>query len=78
VLVLEAALGGQGVALALWPLVEADVRSGRLVMPFSAVLPSRYVYSLVVPDVLTERPLVRNFRAWLLAEAGSAAAGPAS
>lgn len=78
VLVLEAALGGQGVALALWPLVEADVRSGRLVMPFSAVLPSRYVYSLVVPDVLTERPLVRNFRAWLLAGAGSAAAGPAS
>lgn len=78
VLVLEAALGGQGVALALWPLVEADVRSGRLVMPFSAVLPSRYVYSLVVPDVLTERPLVRNFRAWLLAEAGLAAAGPAT
>lgn len=76
VLVLEAALGGQGVALALWPLVEADVRSGRLVVPFPVALPSRYVYSLVAHDAVQERPVVRDFRAWLMAEAGLAAAGP--
>ena len=58
VLVLEAALGGQGVALSLWPLVEADVRAGRLLMPFPTVLPSRYVYSLVVPETLVERPQI--------------------
>lgn len=69
VLVLEAAMAGQGLALALWPLVEADVRSGRLVVPFATMLPSRYVYSLVVPEALAERRLVKNFRAWLLAEA---------
>ncbi|MCK6392595.1 LysR substrate-binding domain-containing protein [Zoogloea sp.] len=69
VLVLEAAMGGQGLALALWPLVEADVRSGRLVMPVATMLPSRYVYSLVVPEALAGRTLVRDFRAWLLAEA---------
>lgn len=78
VLVLEAALGGQGVALTLWPLVEADVSSGRLVMPFPVALRSRYVYSLVVPDALQERLVVRNFRAWLMAEAGLATAGPAT
>lgn len=76
VLVLEAALGGQGVALSLWPLVEADVRAGRLVMPFPTVLQSRYVYSLVVPETLVERPLIRDFRAWLLAEAAAAGARP--
>mgnify|MGYP000920903984 FL=1 len=76
VLVLEAALGGQGVALSLWPLVEADVRAGRLLMPFPTVLPSRYVYSLVVPETLVERPLIRDFRAWLLAEAAAAGARP--
>lgn len=76
VLVLEAALGGQGMALSLWPLVEADVTAGRLVMPFATVMPSRYVYSLVVPEALADRPLIRDFRAWLLAEAGAAEARP--
>lgn len=76
VLVLEAALGGQGLALALWPQVEADVASGRLVVPFPTALPSRYVYSLVIPEALAERPLIQDFRAWLVAEAKGAASGP--
>ena len=75
VLVLEAALGGQGMALALWPLVEADVRSGRLVVPFPVVLPSRYVYSLVVSEAFLERPVIQAFRSWLLAEANQASIG---
>ena len=75
VLVLEAALGGQGMALALWPLVEADVRSGRLVVPFPVVLPSRYVYSLVVSEAFLERPVIQAFRSWLLAEADQASIG---
>lgn len=75
VLVLEAALGGQGMALALWPLVEADVTSGRLVVPFPVVLPSRYVYSLVVSEAFLERPVIQAFRSWLLAEADQASIG---
>lgn len=69
-LVLEAVLGGQGMALALRPLVEADVASGRLVVPFGTSLPSRYAYYLVIPEAISGRPAVQAFREWLLREVG--------
>lgn len=69
-LVLEAALDGQGMALTLRPLVEADVASGRLVMPFDTSLPSRYAYYLVIPEAIAARPAVQAFRGWLLREVG--------
>lgn len=69
VLAVEAALDGQGVALALRPLVEADVAAGRLVMPFDIAVPSPYAYYLVMPTVVADRPSVAAFRDWVLAEA---------
>jgi len=42
VLAVEAALDGQGVALALKPLVEADVAAGRLIVPFEIAVPSPF------------------------------------
>jgi len=69
-LVLEAVLGGQGMALTLRPLVEADVASGRLVIPFGTSLPSRYAYYLVIPEAISGRPAVQAFREWLLREVG--------
>ena len=68
-LAFEAALDGQGVLLALKPLVRNDVIAGRLVTPFATMLPSRYAYHLVIPEALAERPAVAAFRAWLLEQA---------
>lgn len=72
VLAVEAALAGQGVALALGPLVEADVAAGRLVVPFRLSVPSPYAYFMVMRQAVAERAPVAAFRAWLLAEAQAA------
>ena len=69
ILAVEAALDGQGVALALRPLVEADVTAGRLIIPFDIAVPSPYAYFLVIPELVSRRPSVAAFRTWLLGEA---------
>lgn len=68
-LAIAAALDGQGVALALRPLVEADVAAGRLIVPFDRSVPSPYAYFLVVHKAVAGRASVAAFREWLLAEA---------
>nr|WP_079436866.1 transcriptional regulator GcvA [Zoogloea sp. LCSB751] len=68
-LVLEAVLGGQGVALILRPLVEAEVAARRLVLPFDVSLPSCHAYHLVISEAVSERPEVQAFRSWMLTEA---------
>ena len=67
-LAVEAALDGQGVALALRPLVEADVAAGRLIVPFDLAAHSHYSYYLVIPELVARRTSVAAFSAWLLAE----------
>ncbi|MEW5889266.1 MAG: LysR family transcriptional regulator [Pseudomonadota bacterium] len=57
-LALEAAMDGLGVALALKPLVSADVAAGRLAVPFPVAVPSRHAYYLVSPLAIAERPAV--------------------
>jgi LysR family glycine cleavage system transcriptional activator len=71
VLALEAALAGQGIALALKPLVEADIAAGRLVIPFDIEVPSPYDYFLVMARAVAQRAPVAAFCRWLLAEAGA-------
>lgn len=68
VLAVEAALDGQGVALALSPLIEADVAAGRLMLPFALTMPSPYAYYLVMSPAMAERPSVAAFRAWVQQE----------
>ena len=73
-LAIEAALAGQGVLLAARPLVAAHLAAGRLVAPFDgsvAPLPSPCAYHLVTDPSLAKDEVVRAFRAWLLAQAGS-------
>lgn len=65
---LEAALEGQGVALALKPLIEADLAAGRLVIPFDISMPSAYTYFLVMPKSLAGQAIVLAFEQWLQAE----------
>ena len=69
ILSLEAASQKLGVALALRPLVDADIASGRLVAPFAIELKPQSAYYLVCPEVIAGRPAVTAFREWLLGEA---------
>ena len=73
ILAVEAALDGQGVALALSPLVEADVAAGRLIRPFALSIPSPYAYWLAMPEMLAGRAAVAAFRAWILTEGAAGA-----
>ncbi|HEX2331819.1 MAG TPA: transcriptional regulator GcvA [Burkholderiales bacterium] len=69
ILSLEAASQKLGVALALRPLVNADIASGRLVAPFDVEVKPGSAYYLVCPEVIADRPAVAAFRKWLLEQA---------
>ena len=72
-LAIEAAIDGMGVTLALRPLIEADVKAGRLAIPFEAPVPSGFAYYLVTP-VSDDMPGgMIAFRDWILAEAAAQA-----
>jgi LysR family glycine cleavage system transcriptional activator len=66
--VLQAAIDGQGVALASESIVRADLEAGRLVKPFDVDLDADNAYYLVAPPRAFERPNVQAFREFLLAE----------
>jgi LysR family glycine cleavage system transcriptional activator len=66
ILSLEAASQKLGVALALRPLVDADIASGRLCSPFEIQVKPQGMYWLVCPEVIADRPSVAAFRRWLL------------
>ena len=67
---LEAALAGHGVALALSPLVQNDLETGRLVRPFALALPSPFSFWIVCRRELANSTKVRSFRSWLRRQAG--------
>ena len=69
ILSLEAASQKLGVALALKPLVNDDIESGKLWAPFKVELKPQSAYYLVCPEVIAERPAVAAFRKWLLEQA---------
>jgi LysR family transcriptional regulator, glycine cleavage system transcriptional activator len=69
ILSLEAASQQLGIALALRPMVDADLASGRLCAPFDIELKPQSAYYLVCPEVIAERPAVAAFRRWLLQQA---------
>jgi LysR family glycine cleavage system transcriptional activator len=71
----EAAAQGWGVALGRIGFVEADIAAGRLVAPFPTRLPGRRSWVLLTAH-RPRKPQVAALRAWLLAEARNAAAGP--
>lgn len=67
-LVLQAAVEGQGVALARSSLIGNDLTNGVLVRPFQITVPSPHKYFLVYPPRLTNSPKLAPFRQWLLDE----------
>lgn len=67
-LMLQAAIDGLGVALTVGPLVGDDLAAGKLVRPFSFVLRTDTGFHVVAPETTVDRPKVKAFREWLLAE----------
>ncbi|WP_445767238.1 transcriptional regulator GcvA [Rheinheimera sp.] len=66
-MVLQAAIHGQGVALAHNVLARPDINSGRLIVPFNHVLISKDAYYLVCRESQTELGKITAFRQWMVA-----------
>jgi LysR family glycine cleavage system transcriptional activator len=67
--VVQAALAGQGVALAHAPLAIDQLDAGQLVPLFDYPYPTQYAYYLVSTERSRQREHVRAFAAWVLTEA---------
>jgi LysR family glycine cleavage system transcriptional activator len=65
---LEAAASGLGVAIGSYPLVEQDLKGGRLVAPFG-FLPSGSSYCLLAPRTAPKLAKTAAFTAWIMAQA---------
>jgi LysR family glycine cleavage system transcriptional activator len=68
-MVIDAAINGQGVALARTTLAAWDLINGRLVRPFPESLRLSKTYWIVCPKATASLPKIVTFRDWLLAEA---------
>src|SRR6266480_3895131 len=68
-MVIDAAINGQGVALARTTLAAWDIINGRLVRPFPESIPVSRTYWIVCPKATAALPKIMTFRDWLLAEA---------
>jgi LysR family glycine cleavage system transcriptional activator len=68
-MLIDAAVDGQGVALARTALAAWDIISGRLVRPVDVSLTMPNTYWIVCPKVTASVPKITTFRNWLLAEA---------
>ncbi len=67
-LVLMAARAGEGVALGRSVMAADDLAQGTLVRPFDFSLPAPQAYYLVYAEGADDRPKVRAFRDWVVAE----------
>jgi LysR family transcriptional regulator, glycine cleavage system transcriptional activator len=70
-MVIDAAINGQGVALARTTLAAWDLINGRLVRPFPESLRLSKTYWIICPKATATLPKIVTFREWLLAEASS-------
>ena len=68
-MVVQAAIDGQGIALARSAHVADDLAAGRLVKLFDVYSPSSVAYYLICPEGHEHRPHIAAFSEWLLKEA---------
>jgi LysR family glycine cleavage system transcriptional activator len=68
-MVIDAAINGQGVALARTTLAAWDLINARLVRPFPDSLPLSKTYWIICPKATSNIPKIVTFRNWLQAEA---------
>jgi LysR substrate binding domain len=74
-MLIDAAVDGQGMALARTVLAAWDIINGRLLRPSDVSLEMTNTYWIVCPKVASRIPKVATFRQWLLAEAAADARG---
>jgi LysR family glycine cleavage system transcriptional activator len=74
-MLIDAAIDGQGVALARTALVASDLINGRLVRPIDVSLKMANTYWIVCPQATSRVPKIATFRNWLLTEAAQDARG---
>ena len=67
-MLIDAAIDGQGVALARTMLASSDLIAGRLVRPFQVALPLKNTYWIICPKATQSLPKIIAFRDWLLEE----------
>lgn len=67
-MLIDAAIDGQGVALARTVLAASDIILGRLVRPVNISLPLINTYWIVCPRATAGTPKITAFRQWMLAE----------
>jgi len=67
-LVLQAAIAGQGVALARGALAKPAIEAGHLVRLFPRGARARFSYYIVYPPAAASIPRVAAFRDWLLGQ----------
>ncbi|MGF7160096.1 LysR family glycine cleavage system transcriptional activator [Rhodoligotrophos appendicifer] len=67
-LMLDAAVQGQGLALANQPLVESDLKSGRLIRLFETEIETGEGYYVLTSPDFSEKPAVATFRHWIQTE----------
>jgi len=65
-LAIDAAVAGQGIALARSALASLDLRDGRLIRPLPDVVPAEFAYWIVYPKSNAKRPKIKRFQNWLL------------
>jgi LysR family glycine cleavage system transcriptional activator len=68
-MLIDAAIDGQGIALARTALAALDLIHGRLVRPVDVSLGMPNSYWIVSPKATARIPKIATFRQWLLAEA---------
>src|SRR5207302_10201084 len=68
-MLIDAAIDGQGVALARTTLAAWDLINGRLAKPFDLSLKLSKTYWIVCPKAASVKPKIVTFRDWLLTEA---------
>ncbi|MCP4411167.1 MAG: transcriptional regulator GcvA [Gammaproteobacteria bacterium] len=65
VMVLQAAIHGQGIAMTYSILAQQEIDSGRLVTPFDITLPSVNAYNFLCPEGHEQKPRITAFKDWL-------------
>jgi LysR family glycine cleavage system transcriptional activator len=68
-MLMDAAIDGQGIALARTALAAWDLIHGRLVRPVDVSLRMANTYWIVCPKAASNVPKIATFRNWILAEA---------
>ena len=68
---IDAAIEGQGVAMARTALAAWDLIGRRLVRPFELRLPALFAFWIVCPKATAQLPKIVAIREWLLAEAAA-------